>query len=161
SDDVSIEGLSKALSGALELHAQYPKNRDALAGKRGTAAEIPTPEKYPALKDRYGPKLNYEGNVVQSCIHCHQIGDAHRKLLRSRKEALPENVLFPYPHPKSQGLILDPRERATVLRAEKDTPAEKAGFKAGDVILSLAGQPLLSIADVQWVLQQIPAAGAS
>jgi hypothetical protein len=161
SDDVSVEGLSRALRGALELHAAYPKNRESLAGKRGPAPEVASPEKYPMLKDRYGPKLNYEGNVVQSCIHCHQIGDAHRSLLRSRKEPLPENVLFPYPHPKSQGLILDPKESATVVRTEKDTPAEKTGFQPGDRILTLAGQPLLSLADVQWVLQQTPAEGAS
>jgi hypothetical protein len=161
SDDVSVEGLSKALRGALELHAAYPKNKESLAAKRGQAPEVASPEKYPLLKDRYGAKLNYEGNVVQSCIHCHQIGDAHRALLRSRKEPLAENVLFPYPHPKSQGLILDPKESASVVRTEKDTPAEKAGFQPGDKILTLAGQPLLSMADVQWVLQQTPAEGAA
>src|SRR5215470_19784605 len=37
SDDVSVEGLARALQGALELHGQYPKNKDALAGKRGPA----------------------------------------------------------------------------------------------------------------------------
>ena len=31
--------------------------------------------------------------------------------------------------------------------------AEQAGFRAGDELRSLAGQPLLSIADVQWVLR--------
>ena len=62
-------------------------------------------------------------------------------------------MLFPYPHPKSLGLILDP-QRATVLRVEKDSPAARAGFQPGDQILKLQGQPLLSIADVQWVLHQ-------
>src|SRR5947209_3811204 len=53
SDDVSIEGLAKALSGALELHRQYPANRAALSGKRGPAPEVATPEQYPALRGRY------------------------------------------------------------------------------------------------------------
>lgn len=153
-DDVSIEGLAKALQGALELHAAYPKNKEALAGKKGPAPEIATPEKYPLLSERYGPKLNYEGNVVQSCIHCHQIGDAQKALLRKSKEPMPEQVLFPYPHPKALGLILDPKERATVLRVDKGSPAEQAGLRAGDEFLSLGGQPLLSIADVQWVLHR-------
>src|SRR5437868_8978789 len=39
--------------------------------------------------------------------------------------------------------------------------AEKGGFRAGDAIQSLAGQPPLSIGDVQWVLQQVPASGGS
>jgi hypothetical protein len=160
-DDVSIEGLAKALQGALDLHEQYPKNKEALASKKGPAPEVSSPEKYPLLKDRYGPKLNYEGNVVQSCIHCHQIGDAQRQFVRVRKEPMPEQVLFPYPHPKSLGLILDPREKATMLRVEQETAASAAGFQKGDRILSLEGQPLLSLADVQWVLHQAPAKGTA
>jgi serine protease Do len=153
-DDVSIEGLGKALQGALDLHADREKNKKALAGKKGTALEYATPEKFPSLARKYTATLDYKGNVVQSCIHCHQIGDAQREHYRKRGESIPETVLFPYPHPKSLGLILDPKERSTVLRVEKDSAAEKAGFQKGDVIEQLAGQPLLSIADVQWVLHQ-------
>ena len=39
------------------------------------------------------------------------------------------------------------------------TLAAKSGFQTGDVIKTLDGQPLLSIADVQWVLHQVPASG--
>lgn len=151
-DDVSVEGLAKAMEGALELHAAYPKNREELARKKGPAPEVPVPEKFPLLKGRYGPKLDYDGNVVRSCIHCHQIGEAQRAFHRARGKAIPETVLFPYPHPKAIGLVLDPKERATVKRIEKGTPAEKAGFQVGDVITKLDGQTPLSIADVQWVL---------
>ena len=158
-DDVSVEGLAKALEGALELHAAYPENKASLAAKRGPAPEFAAPENYPTLKGKYGSELDYEGNVVQSCIHCHQIGDAHRRLVREKNVALPDEVLFPYPHPKSIGLILDPKERASVLRVEPDSLAAKAGFEAGDQIASLAGQPMLSMADVQWVLHHVPADG--
>ena len=34
-DDVSVEGLAKALEGALALHQQYPKNKAELAAKKG------------------------------------------------------------------------------------------------------------------------------
>src|SRR5262249_53772999 len=44
SDDVSVEGLTKALQGALDLHKEYPKNKAELAGKRGPAPEVATPE---------------------------------------------------------------------------------------------------------------------
>jgi type II secretory pathway component PulC len=161
SGDVSVEGLAKALQGALELHEQYPANKDALARKRGPAPEYAAPEKMPGLKDKYTSNLNYEGNVAQSCIHCHQIGDAQRQVIRNRKEPLPEQVLFPYTHPKAIGLILDPKERATVRRVDKGTAAEQAGFQTGDVILTLERQPLLSVADVQWVLHQTSTGGAA
>ncbi len=157
--DVSIDGLAKALAGALELHKDYPKNKAVLAAKRGPAPTFPVPEKFPAL-GKYGPKLATEGNIVQSCIHCHQIGDAAKSYHRQQKAVIPEEVLFPYPHPKSLGLILDPKERATVSEVQADTPAAKAGFLAGDVIRTLAGQPLLSAADMQWVLHHADAAGA-
>ncbi len=161
SDDVSIEGLARALEGALALHAEYPKNRAALAGKTGPKPDFPSPEKYPQLRDRYGPRLDFEGKVAPSCIHCHHIGDAQRRLYRSRGQPIPERVLFSYPHPKTLGLILDPKARATVLRVDRKSPAAEAGFEPGDVILTLGGQPLLSIADVQWVLHQASPEGVS
>lgn len=158
-DDVSIEGLSKALEGALELHKQYPANKGLFAAKRGPAPDFPVPEKLPKLEGKYGSELNYAGNVVQSCIHCHQIGDAQKAYYRQKDGSIPEQVLFPYPHPKAIGLILDPKERATVLKVESGSLAEKAGFKAGDVIEAMNGQPLLSMADVQWVFHHVPASG--
>jgi S1-C subfamily serine protease len=48
-----------------------------------------------------------------------------------------------------------------VLRVAKDSPAGEAGFRPGDVILRLEGQPLLSIADVQWVLHHASPQGAT
>jgi hypothetical protein len=159
SGDVSIEGLARALEGALALHKDYPNNEDELAGKKGMPPAVPSPEKYAVFRGRYESKLNYDAPVVRQCIHCHQIGDARRQMYRERRDSIPEEVLFPYPHPRAVGLILDPHERATVQRVEAATPAGEAGFEKGDVILKLAGQPLLSIADVQWVLQQTDAGG--
>lgn len=153
--DVSLEGLAKALRGALELHADYPRNKAALAGKRGQPLEYRTPELYPSLKEKYTEKLNYEGNVVKSCIHCHQIGDARRESYWSKGEPIPESLFYPFPHPKSVGLILDPNEKATVKSVESDSIAEACGLREGDQIVTFAGQPMLSLADVQWVLHGV------
>lgn len=160
-DDVSIESLSKALEGALALHKEYPKNKTSLDAKRGPKPEFSAPENYPMLTGKYGSQINYEGNVVQSCIHCHQIGDAARQHHRETAGTLAHEVLFPYPHPKAIGLILDPKQRANVLRVEPNSLAAEAGFQAGDEIQSLNGQPQLSIADVQWVLHHVPGTGGS
>lgn len=150
--DVSLPGLARALEGALELHAAYPRNADQLAKKRGPAVEIDRPELLAPYKGKYSDKLNYAGDVVASCIHCHMIGDARLDMARVSPEPLAEELLYPYPHPKLVGLILDPDERATVKSVSPDSFAAAAGFQARDRIVSLAGQPLLSMADVQWVL---------
>jgi serine protease Do len=158
-EDVSLQGLQQALQGALELHKSYPENKILLAAKRGPAPEFPTPEKYPSLAGKYTAALNYEGDVVKSCIHCHQIGDAQRQYYRDQSQPIPESVLFPYPHPKSIGLILDPNEKATVKEVVADSWAAAAKIQAGDKISHLNLQPLLSMADVQWVLHNTPATG--
>jgi hypothetical protein len=157
--DVSLKGLAEALRGALELHAAWPASKTKLAGKTGPAPEWPAPEKMPGLRDKYASTLNYTGEVAKSCIHCHQIGDAVRDDYRKRNEAIPSQVLNPYPHPRSIGLVLDPDTRSTVRSVTPGSIAATAGFQAGDRLLQLAGQPLLSIADVQWVLHQTPADG--
>jgi hypothetical protein len=158
-DDVSIEGLARAMEGALELHRLPPAERGDLAAKRGPAPEFPTPHEVPRFRDKYGPRLNYEGNVVQSCIHCHMIGDAQRQAARDRDGTLPETLLFPQPHPRSIGLILDPQTRGTIRRVEAETPASRAGLQPGDELRRLNNQPVLSMADVQWVLHSIAPEG--
>ncbi len=159
--DVSTEGMAEALRRGLDLHARPAADRAALAGKRGPAPEFPTPEQFPSLKTRYTSTLNYAGNVVQSCIHCHQIGDARREFYRKKREAIPEEVLFPFPHPKALGLTLDPKTAATVTAVASGSLAATAGFAAGDKIETLNGQPVISMADVQWVLHNAPASGGA
>ena len=159
--DVSLPGLAKALQGALDLHADYPDNRSLLEGKQGGKPEVASPEQFPSLKDRFTDQLNYEGDVAKSCIHCHQIGDAQREYYWSQKLPIPQKVLFPYPHPKSIGLILDPKQLATVQSVISDSPAESSGLREGDKILLFNGQPPLSLADIQWVLHQADEDGES
>jgi S1-C subfamily serine protease len=70
---------------------------------------------------------------------------------------MPDKVLFPYPDPAVVGLKMDPTQMATIATVVSDSSADRDGFKAGDAIATLNGQPLLSIADIQWVLHHAPA----
>ena len=159
-DDVSVAGLAKAMQLAVDLHEEYPANKESLAGKRGPKPKFKTPEQYPSLKPKYKSQITFNKNVVQSCIHCHQIGDAERLAYREAGEPIPEKILFPYPHPKAIGLIMDPQYRARILRVEKESPAALSGFEAGWDIDMINGQPILSLADIQWVLHNTPPEGA-
>lgn len=157
--DVSVEGFARSLEAALKLHEQYPANRAALSAKRGPAPKVATPEQFPSLKEKYGPKLAETGNVAASCIHCHQVGEALRRSYRDAGEPIPEQVLFPYPLPNVLGLKMDPQQAARVLEVAAGSAAERDGFHSGDEIVSLAGQPLVSTADIQWVLHNAPTSG--
>jgi hypothetical protein len=87
-------------------------------------------------------------------MHCHMIGDAERKVWRDEKRPIPDDVLFPWPLPEVVGLELDPQKKASVHAVAEGSPAARAGFRTGDEITALAGQPVLSIADVQWALHR-------
>lgn len=150
--DISIEGFRRALEGALALHAGYPGNRASLAGKQGRPTRYPSPDDYPSLKGKYGPALDYEGRLERSCLHCHQVREAERLALRDSRAPIPDAVLYPYPMPDVAGLSFDAREAATVRDVQRGSIADRAGVRPGDRLTMLDGQPLLSIADVQWVL---------
>jgi serine protease Do len=150
--DISLEGFRAALAGALELHKRYPANKASLVGKRGPAPRFKVPEEFPSLTGKYKATLDYEGKVARSCMHCHQVRDAERALFRSERKAMPDAVLYPWPMPDLVGLSLDPQAKAKVTGVAPDSAAEKAGFKVGDEISTLEGQPIISTADVQWVL---------
>jgi hypothetical protein len=155
--DISLEGLRAALAAALELHKNYPANRASLAGKQARPPRFNTPDEYPSLRGKYQPKLDYEGKVVQSCMHCHQVREAERKWWRAESKPMSEDVIYPWPMPSLIGLECDPTSKARIKSVTKSSAAARAGFKAGDELLLLEGQPLLSMADLQWVLQNAPA----
>jgi serine protease Do len=155
--DISLEGLRKAMAEGLRIHRAYPAVKPMLAGKQPKPVRFKTPLEYPSLAGKYQATINYNENTARSCLHCHQIRDAERQFYRTSREPIPDEVLFPYPDPGVLGLTMDCDELATISRVDAGSLAERAGLEAGDAIVTLAGQPLLSVADLQWVLQDTPA----
>lgn len=149
-------GYRRALEAALELHQGYPKNRDALAAKQGGPVPYATPVEFPALAARYGRELNWGGNVVQSCVHCHQVGEAFRAEARERGEPVAMEHIYPMPAPATIGLTLASDSIARVTVVSPGSIAAAAGVNEGDEFVSLGGQPLISIADFAWVLHRSP-----
>jgi serine protease Do len=156
-EDVSVEGLANAMRATLDMHRDFSNAREKLAGKKGPNPEFSRPELLSSLKDKFTSELDYNGLVAKSCIHCHQIGDAIKDSHRKRSTQLPLEVLFPYPNPKIIGLNLNPKECATVRSVTSDSEAAESGIQAGDRIREAQGQPLISIADLQFVLHNLPA----
>lgn len=159
SKDISLQGLRLALLEALRMHDNYDAAKPTLSGKQVRSARFKTPLEYPSLAGKYKPTLDYAGAVAKSCVHCHQIGEAERRYFRDQDRPIPDEVLFPYSNPTVLGLTMDPGQIATVSEVAPGSPGAKAGFRPGDQITALEGQPPLSIADLQWVLHHAPGRG--
>jgi hypothetical protein len=160
SQDKDVAGFQRALEGALALHREYPANKASLAGKQGADSPFNSPLEIPGLAGKYERTLDWEGKVVASCVHCHQIGDALRTFHRSDGKPIPTRLIYPQPAPEVIGLTLEPDRAATVAAVAPASPAAEAGLKPGDQIQTLAGQTLVSSADVSWVLHRAPDAGS-
>ncbi len=143
--EISLEGLRAALAKALLWHQQSASLRSALQAKRPVDPKYKTLADYPTARRRGGRRGG-------RCTHCHDIRTAHQMAFLNAGKPIPDRVLFSWPLPDAAGLNLDPKQAATVKKIWDDSPAERAGFQVGDRIERLNGQPILSIADVQWVL---------
>ena len=156
----ATDGFRRALESALELHRGYPANKGSLAGKQARPSAFKTPVDMPTLQGKYTRNLDWEGKILQSCVHCHQIGDAMREVRREKKERIPSNLVYPYPGAGTIGVDLAADQVARVKSVVSGSPADKAGVRSGDDFVSLDGQPLIAIADVSWILHQAPEAAA-
>lgn len=157
--EISLTGFKKSIRGALALHKRYGKDKEAvgksLAGKLSTAKpRWPKPEAIPSLKDnkRFNKPFVGHSGVRAGCIHCHMVPTNELKSLRAAELPIPDRLFFPYPLPNALGMNMDKDEMATVKRVRPESIAAKAGLKDGDVVLKLGRQPILSPADIQWVL---------
>lgn len=157
--DATTAGYQAALDAVLAIHKAYPANKTSLAGKQGGPTPFKTPVEIPTLAGRYQRELNWSGNVVQSCVHCHQIGDAFRATYRNADKPIPLDLIYPMPQPQTIGLTLDAEHAARVperqqLQLAPDAmalkvkfvgeygphgAAKKAGFRKGDILLSVDG----------------------
>jgi membrane-associated protease RseP (regulator of RpoE activity) len=154
--DTTTVGYKRALEGALALHKGYPANKASLQGKQGVNLPFKTPVEIPTLAGKYQRELDWNGKVVGSCVHCHQVGDAMRTWYRDQRKPMPDEWIHPWPASESVGITLAPDQVAKVESVASDSIAAKAGVKAGDEFISIASQPLVSIADVSWILHNAP-----
>jgi hypothetical protein len=137
---ISIASLRKTMRRALELHRDYPANKARLAGKRGPKPEYRVPKDIPRVKHTH-------------CIECHQVrGNVLRHKWRNKRLGAAD--VWPYPLPENIGLTMDPDDGLRVKTVAPGSPAGRAGIAAGDELVTLDGQRLISQADIQWVLHQ-------
>lgn len=69
---------------------------------------------------------------------------------------LTEKDLWVYPMPERIGLTMDVDDGLIVEDVAENSPASRAGIVRGDNLVTLNQQPLVSTADIQWVLHHAP-----
>ena len=150
-------GFRAALDGALAIHKGYPANKRSLAGKQGGPIPFKTPVEIPGLAGKYKTTLDWEGKVVQSCVHCHMVGDAIRTSYREQGKMIPEEWVYPFPKPETIGITLAPDHAARVESVAAGSNAAGGGppLQVGDDLVSFRGQPIISPADVSWALHSL------
>ncbi len=157
---VSLKGLREAMTGALVLHKSVDRYRSRLAAKTGPPSPKATPLDYVSIGAKFKDHVDYTSpKVASTCVHCHQIHAAVRKEYRLSRQPMPDKVLFPWPMPDVIGLSFDLDTRGTVKQVSAGSAAATAGFRPGDSVVALDGQPVLSLADIQWVLHNAAPTG--
>lgn len=147
----NAESFRKTLQRTLDLHKNIAAEKAGLAAKVGKPPVWAMPEKIPGLGDKAG-----KANTRQNCIHCHMVREYDLRAKWSEGK-LTLADLQPYPMPDRIGIKLDETDGLKVKSVAADKPSAKAGIREGDELVRLDGQPLLSMADVQWVLHNAPA----
>ncbi len=137
---ISLASLKKALKRALELHRGYPANKAQLAGKLGPEVEFRNAEQIPGAPQK-----------ERHCIHCHNVWEDVRRV-KYREKRLSAADLWVYPLPENIGLKMDVDDGLRVKAVTANSAAARAGLRAGDELVLLNGQRLISQADIQWVL---------
>lgn len=149
---ISLPSFKKAMQRALELHRGFPANKAQLVGKIGRDPEWRTANQIPGLQD----KPERAGTKHGACIHCHQVIENTRRAKWQQQRLTYEDV-WVYPLPENIGLKMDVNDCLRVQSVAPRSPAAVAGIAAGDELVTMNGQRLISQADVQWVLHNAPA----
>ncbi|MBT3266416.1 PDZ domain-containing protein [Candidatus Poribacteria bacterium] len=147
---ISVQALKNAMTRALDLHADYPGNRAQFVDKRGAEPRWKRALDIPALSRRMGDRPA-EQNQRKGCIHCHHIYDGWNDTAYD-EDAFYQDTMWKYPLPESVGMTIDVDSGNVVESVAEGSFAERADIHAGDVVRSMNGQPIISQADMQWVL---------
>ena len=149
---ISEMGLVKAMQRILAHHYD-PRRKDwDIDGPLPDLSGSPQlPEDLPGAKSYF---RNHKRVKEQACLHCHQVnniiytGKIEAGAFDKTKDATP------WPLPENIGITLDLDDGLLVTKVETNSPAEKAGFQAGDRLVVADERKLFSQTDFRAVLHR-------
>jgi hypothetical protein len=131
---LSMTSLVRFLKAAEIRYAAYGPSKRPKTTPR-SLDEIPVWREKMAKR---GKKMN--------CYHCHFVFDAEREQRRA-DGTWTRSRIWRWPTPERVGLSLEVEELGRIGAVEAKTPAAKAGLRAGDRLLELGDQPILTALD--------------
>jgi hypothetical protein len=148
----SIDGLLNTMQRVLELHANYPANLAELKSKRGSSKPVSSALELPGLRN---PEKYAQQTDRGNCIHCHNIHDAeYQQALNTGTFSV--EMLWKYPLPANVGLKIDRVSGVHITEVLPESAAAEAKLVANEDVVRMNGQRITSIADMQWVLHNLP-----
>ena len=145
---LSVSSLERTLEKTLEEHERYVagggKGRPDKVLPRKTIFDIPVFARQWKRRKR-----------KPDCIQCHVVNSAIRDQLAAENK-LRKDMIFRYPPPAKIGLTMNPIDQDLIHKIKKDSIAAKAGLRKGDRLTQIGKTRILTIADIQWALQQPP-----
>jgi serine protease Do len=140
------KSLLHTMKQVLELHrkGQVQESRYEPA-----AQPVRTPEDIPTMSAMMAKRKD------NKCIHCHDVKVAELKHAQQLGRFTRDQV-FTYPGASAVGIQLDPDAQNQITAVVTNSPAARAGVRAGDALLSADGHRILTFADFTRVLELTP-----
>jgi len=143
-DRQSLPGLKYTMQSVLKMHARESK------------VFAPTAQEKPRyLRDSAGGPGGKGGG---RCLHCHQVKEVQYSELKKKGE-WSRDLVYRFPLPDNVGVVLEVDRGNVVKEVQPKTPAARLDLKPGDVVQTISGIPVHSLADAQFGLDRAPKKG--
>ncbi len=130
-----------------------------IAGLKSYADHTPLPSEARVRPKQTVESLStYRDKDKSNCIHCHEVFPALRREAISVGSWTRDSI-WAYPPPSRIGLDLHRTAQRHVSGVTADSPADRAGLRIGDHIVSITGHPVATASDLMAALHSFPSEG--
>jgi serine protease Do len=140
------ESLLRTMKRVLDLHSRGEVQKSRY---EPGAQPLRTPEEIPTMAPMMAKRKD------NKCIHCHDVKVAELKHTQKLGQ-FARAMVHTYPAPSAVGIELEADTQNRVRAVTKESAADRAGLRAGDTVLSVDGQRILTLADFTRVLEVTP-----
>jgi predicted metalloprotease with PDZ domain len=141
---LSLASYARVLRDGLKTHESYLEAPAPPEVKTWTLDDVEVWAEKVAQRKRQKKPID--------CYHCHHVFDA--QLRQGRRDGTwQRSKIWSWPPPSRVGLTLDRDAQDEVTAVAPGSAAERAGLKAGDRLIQVGEQRILSHADLTWALE--------